>query len=284
MSAAVPDNDPRNGFMVVTHVIPPTATGQSGAGPAPAVTFPTVSTVGVPNFMGPGVVPGVYLNRVTAPPGKLEKFLKTHPKVVGAVQIMIGIINFLFGIVLTVSTTVVSVYSGIFYWGSVIYIIAGSLTVAAENNLNSCLVKGSLAMNVVSAVITLPAIILLALDAILNEPCYQNYDYYFCINFQSQIAGVCGVLLVLSLLQSVISICISAFACKAICCTEPSVPAVTMPPTHAVCCSIPNPFQTNIGQQDGFYVNSSVNLNNPPNSLPTVSPPAYSPSAVKPDD
>ncbi|XP_062853214.1 membrane-spanning 4-domains subfamily A member 4A-like [Trichomycterus rosablanca] len=166
------------------------------------------------------------------------KFLKGQPKALGVVQIMIGIVTFLFGIVMAVGNKYVSVpvISGIVYWASLIYIIAGSLSVAAESKLHSCVVKGSLGMNVVSAIVATPTIIILSTDCLvqlLNECCssedvvsynfFLSFFFYCYTIYQMVLVGTDGVLAVLSFVQFIISICISAFACKATCCIEPEV-------------------------------------------------------------
>ncbi|ROK77905.1 Membrane-spanning 4-domains subfamily A member 12 [Anabarilius grahami] len=82
---------------------------------------------------------------------------------------MIGVVIFLFGIIRTTVYNYqdISVISGITYWGSLVYISAGSLSVAAQNKLHLCVI------------------------------------------------GILGIFLVFSILQFIISICISGFACKA---------------------------------------------------------------------
>ncbi|KAF4080281.1 hypothetical protein AMELA_G00168560 [Ameiurus melas] len=156
-------------------------------------------------------------------------FLKGHLKALGTIQIMIGVVTFLFGIVLAVNWNIpISVISGIVYWGSLIYIITGSLSVAAEPKLHPCVVKGSLGMNVVSVVVSGTAIIILCIDCFLQLICE-----YCSTEENMETVRVIGVLAVLSLLQFFISICISAFACKATCCSEPMVPVVTIAhPAH----------------------------------------------------
>ncbi|KAL0992666.1 hypothetical protein UPYG_G00096470 [Umbra pygmaea] len=117
-------------------------------------------------------------------------FRMGHPKALGTIQIMIGFIVLLIGIAMAAARFPdnVVVLSGIFAWGAIIYIIAGSLTVAADNHLSACLVKGSLAMNVLAVIISLVGIILYSLDTAglllsscnnlgspNNEPSIQNY-------------------------------------------------------------------------------------------------------------
>lgn len=181
-----------SGFMVVTHVFP-----QQGA---QSVTSPETAVV-------------------STPPSLLGKFLKGEPAALGTVQIMIGVVVFLFGIVTAFYASTVSSFSGVMFWGSIIYITAGTLTVRANKHLNPCLVKASLGMNIFSTISAGLAIILHSLDlTFARYPFYGCYerDCYMQMS-QSRVMGIAGVMLVLSVLEFIVSICVSAFACKATC-------------------------------------------------------------------
>ncbi|KAI4875856.1 hypothetical protein NFI96_010291 [Prochilodus magdalenae] len=247
-NTAAPGNDPGNGFMVVTHVISPAGTGPNGVGPLPGV-----AGVGVPVIS--------HVNNInTGPaPNPLQIFLKSKPTALGTIQIMIGVVCFLMSVVLSIGEIPFSIYSGINYWGPIFYIISGSLTVAAEKKLTTCLVKGSLGMNIWSAIVAGTAVILLSMDFAVGigyDPCdddddhHHDHDYYgrctFYYQFMDRTYGISGVLLILSLLQLTISISSSAFGCKATCCYNP---------VEVLC-----------------IANPAINTNN----LPTENPPAYS--------
>ncbi|XP_039511974.1 membrane-spanning 4-domains subfamily A member 8-like [Pimephales promelas] len=173
----------------------------------------------------------------------LTGFSKAQPKALGTVQIVIGVVNFMFGIVRTTFLSkdhpVIIVKSGITYWGSLFYVSGGSLSVAAQNKLHPCVVKASLGMNVINAITAGISIVLMSIEIVFSslfyENCYYNgYNHgygrndgsnYFgkynfkeiCLNLQKYDLGISGILLVFSILQFIISICISGFACKATC-------------------------------------------------------------------
>ncbi|XP_063049168.1 membrane-spanning 4-domains subfamily A member 15-like [Engraulis encrasicolus] len=154
------------------------------------------------------------------PSSRLQTFLKGEPPILGAIQIMIGIFILLFGIIGIFDPAMSFISSHIF--GGAIYLTAGSLTVRAYKRLSTCMVKASLGMNIVSAIMAGQASILLSMHFISPE------DFFFC----SRLGGDCGygqasqwgakvgVVLVLSVLQFIISIVVSAFGCKATCTRE----------------------------------------------------------------
>ncbi|XP_073695434.1 membrane-spanning 4-domains subfamily A member 4A-like [Garra rufa] len=162
----------------------------------------------------------------------LKGFFSAQPKALGTVQIMIGVTVFLLGIVLTANVYRFDSISviGNTYWGSFIYICTGSLSVAAQNKLNPCVVKASLGMNVISAVTAAISIILMGIEmGMLSRfpRCYSRSSYD-CVHIESSGLGTLGVLLVFSILQFIVSIFISGFACKATCNTDMTVVNVAL--------------------------------------------------------
>ncbi|XP_062320888.1 membrane-spanning 4-domains subfamily A member 4A-like isoform X2 [Osmerus eperlanus] len=187
-----------NGVVVITHVHP-AGNGLGMGAPSPPTCMGRV---------GP-VVSSV-----------MERFREGHPKALGTVQIMVGAITFLFGIVMAVGELSLGVLSGIFVWGSIIYIIAGSLTIAAEKSLNKCLVKASLGMNVVATVTAGIGTVLYSVDA--AGVFYYCYNYYeICYQYWAKHQGISGIMLLFSLLEMMVTISVSAFACKAVCHSPP---------------------------------------------------------------
>ncbi|XP_076871951.1 membrane-spanning 4-domains subfamily A member 4A-like isoform X2 [Brachyhypopomus gauderio] len=210
-STSIPMHNTGNGFTIVTHVMSqPTATAETGR---------------VAGF------------------GPLQKFLKAEPKALGTVQIMIGLMTILFGIVLLVFGHTIISYFGVTFWGSLCYIIAGSLTVEASNKLRRCVVKVSLVFNVLSTICAGISIILFSMDFFLSS-CNHYYN-----DDPTVTREICGVLLLFQVLQFTISISISAFACKATSRSKPPRNIFTVVPNPEEHHPLVNPFPTAQSQQ-----------------------------------
>ncbi|XP_030606086.1 membrane-spanning 4-domains subfamily A member 4A-like [Archocentrus centrarchus] len=137
---------------------------------------------------------------------KKNKFSQGRPEALGTVQIIIGLMDFLFGLVML--PDYITANTGVFVWGPLVFITAGSVTVAAGKRLNRCLVRTALGFNVVAAVASAVAIIIYSTDA-----SYSGYHYK-----GSYSSGcVSCVLAVFGVLEFVVSICVAAFGCYDVC-------------------------------------------------------------------
>ncbi|XP_073451339.1 membrane-spanning 4-domains subfamily A member 4A-like [Aquarana catesbeiana] len=144
-----------------------------------------------------------------------QTFLKGKPKALGIVLIVSGILEIVLGIVSIYTGALYSLFSGIDFWGAVAYIIAGALTMVAGTNPNICMIRGSLAMNIITAIFSFIAFILVCADlALLNA-----VNNYYSGTFKENIAGaiaVLAILLILNLLLFCVSISLSVFGCQAV--------------------------------------------------------------------
>ncbi|KAK2857402.1 hypothetical protein Q7C36_005321 [Tachysurus vachellii] len=207
----------------------------------------------------------------------LRKFLKGEPKALGTVQIMIGLLTLLFGIVSATFHESGIIFTGVVFWSPVFHIISGSLAVSASNKLNSCVVKATLILNIFSTLSAGITIIFLFLDLIFGSYRYSYYDDSYGYNYytsESMGQGISGVLLVFTLLQFCISIALSAFACKATCTSEPTVNFINVvpnPESFAPSAPVYNPFpphhtQLGANMMHGVAMATAAGGNPPPYS------------------
>ncbi|XP_058052437.1 membrane-spanning 4-domains subfamily A member 4A-like isoform X1 [Ahaetulla prasina] len=159
-------------------------------------------------------------------PVPLKKFFQGKPLALGITQIFIGIIGIIFGIILDVADVYLMEYFIIKmpYWSGILYIISGSLAVAAARNPKIPLVQGALAMNVISALTAGIGIIFLG----LTIPYYRHHFLYLCFVSGNEseekcreivgiIDGILAVLTVFNLLELCIATSFASFGCKMLC-------------------------------------------------------------------
>lgn len=169
------------------------------------------------------------------PPQAMQTFNRAHPAAVGTVQIMIGLVVFLFGTAMAFDADSLTVYSGFFVWGAVLYITSGSLTVAAGKSLSHYLVSTALAFNAVASVVSLIGVTICTLDI----PSQFLFCFDFknspdsCTRFASQQMRYFFVLDLLHLLEFVVSVTVAVFACKANCASDRQEQQIALVPTNA---------------------------------------------------
>ncbi|KAM7165199.1 membrane-spanning 4-domains subfamily A member 15-like [Macrochelys suwanniensis] len=143
--------------------------------------------------------------------GMMEIFLKAQPKTLGAIQILIGLIHIGFGGVSTIFIKYISISSivGYPFWGGIFFVVSGSLSVAAENRGNICLMRSTRGTNGTSTIFSVIGIILLLTELIFNVSQYDHKN-------EGAAKGITVMLLLLSILELSITISTSYFASKAI--------------------------------------------------------------------
>ncbi|XP_067399059.1 membrane-spanning 4-domains subfamily A member 8-like [Emydura macquarii macquarii] len=168
------------------------------------------------------IVPQPHAAAASAPLRPLRKLYQGEPLALGITQILTGVVQVAFGIILILvdNTWIAVTHLGTPIWTGMLYIISGSLCVAAAKNPKISLVKGALAMNTLSAVAAGVSIIVTSLSLIYHYP-YQRCYGRFCESSSEKtvdvMRGVVMILLVFTLLEFCVSIASAAFGCKTVC-------------------------------------------------------------------
>ncbi|XP_075829659.1 membrane-spanning 4-domains subfamily A member 4D-like isoform X2 [Microtus pennsylvanicus] len=156
-----------------------------------------------------------------------EKFLKGEPKDLGVVQVLIALINLILGIIMMNENQFPRrVFSAFVYapiWGSIMFIISGSLSIAAGMRTTEVLVTTSLSFNTISSVVAAATIIISILSVIISAVEFKH----------AIIVGIDALILILNVLEFCIAVSTSAFGCKATCCNTSEV-VVILPQNPAV--------------------------------------------------
>ncbi|XP_027800145.1 membrane-spanning 4-domains subfamily A member 4A-like [Marmota flaviventris] len=192
--------------------------------------------------------PAVHLGQSSALRSQLwkemqEKFLRGEPKVLGVVQILIALINFSLGIIM-MSVIVpfyephpISFNTAYPVWGSVMFIISGSFSIAAATRTTKGLVQASLGLNIASSVLAASGIMLsissLSILSFEYHQCIHDMMVEDCSLIMSILTGVDAVMFIFSVLEFCIAVFVAAFGCKVTCCNPGGV-VLILPPNPPV--------------------------------------------------
>uniref|UniRef100_A0A8C9PM01 Membrane spanning 4-domains A5 n=1 Tax=Spermophilus dauricus TaxID=99837 RepID=A0A8C9PM01_SPEDA len=147
----------------------------------------------------------------------LQKLLTSKLKILGATQILIGIVNFSFGIIFLF--TLVPPYprfpfillSGYPFWGSALFIMSGAFLIALKRKTTESMAKVSRVMNFLSAVAAAAGIILLTFGFLLdrNYICGYSPEGIRCGEITALLVGIFTMLMILNVIELLISLSIS---------------------------------------------------------------------------
>ncbi|XP_005408134.1 PREDICTED: membrane-spanning 4-domains subfamily A member 4A-like [Chinchilla lanigera] len=156
-----------------------------------------------------------------------KKFLRGKPKVLGSVQIVIALMNFSFGMIMSALVPSFSPHPIVFnmvysLWGPMAFIISGSMSIAAGTRTARGLVNSSLGLNITSSVLAAAGIVISAVSIT-----FLSFEYRLCNRDQTEdncslvmpiLLGLESVVLILSVLEFSIAMSLSVFGCKLTCC------------------------------------------------------------------
>ncbi|XP_015274549.1 PREDICTED: membrane-spanning 4-domains subfamily A member 4A-like [Gekko japonicus] len=163
----------------------------------------------------------------------LKKFYRGEPMALGITQIFTGILEIAFGLVIDVANEhyFYDIHFKTPFWTGILYIISGSLSVAAAKNPKIPLVKGALGMNIVSAVAAGIGMVVSSISMGIQSPprrgnfCGYHYNdtekIQACHEFHTVPSATMyytvAILLMLTVLEFVIAIVTAAFGCATVC-------------------------------------------------------------------
>ncbi|XP_062951217.1 membrane-spanning 4-domains subfamily A member 5 [Cynocephalus volans] len=168
----------------------------------------------VPEFQSTNVSARAYATQ-----SPFQKLLATKMKILGTTQILLGIMNFSFGVVFLF--TLIKPYprfpfifiSGYPFWSSVLFINSGAFLIAIKRKTTETLVAVSRIMNSLSALGATTGITLLVFGYTLDKDyiCGYSSDVTQCDAITILFIGILIMLMVFSIIELLISLSFSVF-------------------------------------------------------------------------
>ncbi|XP_039373989.1 membrane-spanning 4-domains subfamily A member 4D-like isoform X2 [Mauremys reevesii] len=182
----------------------------------------------------------------------MQRFLQGQPRVLGALLLLVGLLQMAFGVLLAISPCVYRDELHVHFYSAVLLLLAGIITLAADTTHSLALVKACLVIYIICTVVV-GVINLFYLVDLVYDPrnryircpshnrlhCRQLYQIsHYC-------TGMRAIILILTSLGFFVSIALAAFGCKAVCrqnsADDVPVAALTTPPASHEAATEPEP-------------------------------------------
>ncbi|XP_012374905.2 membrane-spanning 4-domains subfamily A member 5 [Dasypus novemcinctus] len=183
------------------------------------LVFPPEITV--PKFQQTDLKATTHRSKISLP-----TFLAKRQKILGTTQIVLGVMNFSFGIVLLF--TLVPPYprfpfifiSGYPFWSSVLFINSGAFLIGMKRKTTKTLMIMSRIMNSISALGAVAGIILLSYGFILDQHyiCGYSNEASQCHTITTLFMGILIMLMAFTVIELIISSCFSILGSHKISC------------------------------------------------------------------
>uniref|UniRef100_UPI00398E909A membrane-spanning 4-domains subfamily A member 15-like n=1 Tax=Pristiophorus japonicus TaxID=55135 RepID=UPI00398E909A len=151
----------------------------------------------------------------------LQKFLNGEPKALGVTLIMLGIIQFGFGVPLRMAKVSEITGLGTPWWLAVLFIVSGALTIVCGQDPNKPRVTACLATNIINVIATGIAVFIFCVD--LSSWHYiHNTEVAAVMKYRQLSYGIKTVLFFFAVSGAVLNIILSVFCCKGLRYCSPS--------------------------------------------------------------
>uniref|UniRef100_A0A8C9K2B2 Membrane spanning 4-domains A12 n=1 Tax=Panthera tigris altaica TaxID=74533 RepID=A0A8C9K2B2_PANTA len=235
-----PTNQPQT-YETTLSPYPPSNTMAPGSPPPLGFTHPTkqAQSAQPPFFGSPGIITKSQqgqgnIQMVNPATGAATTNFREEAKILGAIQILIGLMHIGFRIILGLMDAIYGLVfaflsfafiSGYAIRGGISFIATSALYILASKQFSPSLIKGSLGMNTVSAIFVSTGVTLLLLDAGMNGILSQ--DCWAILSGK----GISALLIIFSVLEFCTNCTVAHSANEAI--TKTSRPVLVIPNVYA---------------------------------------------------
>ncbi|XP_074852231.1 membrane-spanning 4-domains subfamily A member 4A-like [Carettochelys insculpta] len=166
---------------------------------------------------------------------QLHSFLRVQPRVLGAVLVVVGLLQVAFGTLFIIDNCVYADSVGTHFFPGILLFLAGIIAIAVDKAPSMGLAKASLVIQIIAAAVALVINFLYLRDLLsyLSFDCDAKDQLQNC-RVHSQILVYCTGMRCIQLFTVTLGLCLTislaAFGCKAVCYqdSEDNVPIVAL--------------------------------------------------------